>query len=500
MLTSLGFVLCAACAGDAPEPRDTTPAFTLVQPDVFATPRALTNALADYDGDGDLDLFVGFNGLPNRLYRNGGGTFADVAAEVGLADSQVTRSAAWGDYDGDGFVDLLVAFVSGEVSSNKLYRNVRGQRFEDVTDATGVGTTGSFRQVSWVDYDIDGDLDLFIGMRDRPNALFRNDDGRFVDVAAELGIDDSRRTVGAAWFDIDQDGDLDLVVANMDGDANGVFRNDGTRFVDVAAELGLADGGRALGDPASGSVRPTLEDFDNDGRIDILWANYGPTGLFVNRRGTGFTNVAADIGIAIDARYDAGTWGDYDNDGWLDLYINGTVTAGQSYRDYLFHNEGTLLRDVTPPLLLDQHADHGAHWADLNNDGALDLAITGATADGMHHVLMNEVGEEIAGRSLQVLVLDANGRYTRAGAEVRVFDAATGILLATRLVDTGSGYNSQNAMPVHFGLGDVEIVDVDVTTPTEGGRVSARRDAINRGDYAGRWLILRVDAAGNLVN
>jgi hypothetical protein len=492
--------LYAACASEEPEEPGGPPVFTLAQEGLFETPRALTNAIADFDGDQDLDLFVGFNGLPNRLYRNDGGTFVDVAQSVGLADSQVTRSAAWGDFDNDGFVDLFVAFVSGDASSNKLYRNDRGRRFVDVTVETGVGTTGSFRQVSWVDFDNDNDLDLFIGMRDRANALYRNDDGQFHDVAVALGVGDERRTVGAAWFDFDRDGDLDLVVANMDGDANGIFRNDGRSFVDVASDLGLADGGRALNDPASGSVRPTLDDFDNDGHIDILWANYGPTGLFVIRDSTAYANAAQAAGIAIDSRYDAGTWGDYDNDGRLDLYINGTVTGGQSYRDYLFHNEGDRLVDLTPSIIRDQEADHGAHWADFDGDGDLDLALTGATPEGMHYLLWNGLDAERAGRSLQVAVVDDQGHYTRAGAEVRIYEAGTDRLLGTRIVDTGSGYNSQNAMPVHFGLGAVETVDVEVTTFTASGRATARRTGVDRADYAGTWLILRVNAEGQLVD
>ena len=104
--------------------------------------------------------------------------------------------------------------------------------------AMGVDAMGETRQVSWVDVDSDGDLDLFVAFRDAPNMLFRNDGARFATVGKELGIDDPRRTVGAVWFDFDEDGDLDVFTANQNGDANGLFRNDGARFVDVARELG----------------------------------------------------------------------------------------------------------------------------------------------------------------------------------------------------------------------------------------------------------------------
>ncbi len=478
---------------------DWRPQFETVQEDVFGAGNTYTNAIADYDNDGDLDIFVGFNQRANRLYRNDGGTFTDVAAQVGVADNDVTRASAWGDYNGDGHLDLFVGFVSRQGSSSKLYENTGdGGRFTDVTEAAGLEMTGSFRQVSWVDYDIDGDLDLFVGLRDKPNALYRNDDGRFTNVAQALGVDDPRRTVGAAWFDFDEDGDLDLLVANMDGDANGLFRNDRSRFVDVAAQAGLDNGGRMLGNSSFGTVRPAIADFDSDGKLDVFMANYGPNGLFRNLGNGTFENVAPRMGLAIDSRYDTATWGDYDNDGRPDLYVNGTVSGGRNYRDYLFHNDGDRFTDVTPPVVGDQESDHGAHWADMDGDGDLDLALTGGSAAGMHYLLLNSQVDERARRSLQVLVLDADGHYTRAGAEVRLFDAASGALLGTRIVDTGSGYNSQNAMPVHFGLAREALVEVEVTTMTRQGRRRARLSDIDPSAYVGRWLVVKVDENGDV--
>jgi hypothetical protein len=550
-LLILAVIAAPACRSPEPEPELVVevfePQFAPVQEELFGAGFAYTNAIADYDNDGDLDIFVGFNQHPNRLYRNDDGTFTDVAEAAGVADNDVTRAAAWGDYNGDGYLDLFVGFVSREGSWSRLYRNEGGGgssgeggdsggtgsgedggtggagsgasggvRFTDVTEATGVGLTGSFRQVSWVDFDNDGDVDLFVGLRDKPNVLFRNDDGRFTDVAEDLGVADPRRTVGAAWFDYDKDGDLDLVVANMDGDANGLFRNDGTGFVDVAVEAGLDDGGRGLGDPAFGTVRPSIGDFNNDGNFDVFTANYGPPGLFMNL-GPGspaqFENVAPATELAIDGRYDTATWGDYDNDGRVDLFVNGTISQGTQYPDYLLHNAGDRFTDVTPPMMNELNADHGAHWADMNGDGALDLALTGGTEEGMHYLLINGLAGEQARRSLQVLVLDSDGHYTRAGAEVRLFDTASGALLGAAIVDTGSGYNSQNAMPVHFGLGalggpagsagqaaQVEgaLVDVEITTMTRQGRVRARLAGVEPADYAGRWLVVMVDESGEL--
>jgi len=478
---------------------DARPNFEIIQSDLFGGGRSLTNAIADFDNDGDLDLFVGFNGQPNRLYRNDEGVFVDVAERVGLADVNVTRTAAWGDYNADGHVDLFVAFVSREGSSNKLYRNDGdGVSFTDVTVEANLSIQGSFRQASWIDYDSDGDVDLYIGLRDTSNVLFENHDGTFKDVASERGVDDARRTVGAAWLDYDKDGDLDLVVANMDGDANGLFRNDGNTFIDVASAAGIAAGGRGLGDAAHGTVRATVVDFDNDGHLDVFMANYGPNGLFRNKGDGTFENVAPEMGLAEDNRYDTSTWGDYDNDGYPDVYVNGTITGGTSYLDYLYRNLGNGFVEVTPKLIEAQKADHGAHFFDADMDGDLDLALTGAAEDGMHYILGNRLDATRGGGSLLVSVLDDSGRHLLPGSEVRLYQSDTGKLLGTRVLDTGSGYNSQNAMPVHFGLGGVHLVDVLVTTMSKSGRRSSYERGINRKEYSGRSLVLYVDESGQI--
>jgi hypothetical protein len=127
--------------------------FELVQPELFSAPGGQPNAWADYDGDGDLDLFVGFRGAANRLYRNDGGLFVDVATSVGLADIVETRAAAWGDYDADGDPDLYVGYANAPATANRIYRNDAG-RFTDVARDLGVDLRGVSRQAAWVDYDV----------------------------------------------------------------------------------------------------------------------------------------------------------------------------------------------------------------------------------------------------------------------------------------------------------------------------------------------------------
>ena len=450
------------------------PQFDPVQPELFAAGSAFTNAWADYDGDGDADLFVGFNGLANRLYRNDGGIFRETAATAGIADARPTRAAAWGDFDRDGDPDLLIGFAVGAGPVLRLYRNDAG-RFTDATvDAGLLVDSAAVRQPSWVDADGDGDLDLFVAFRDRPNAFFRNDAGRFTEVAAQLGLADARRSVGAVWFDYDEDGDLDLYVGNMDGDANGLFRNDGGRFTDAAAAAGLQWGGRLPADAANGTVRPCAADVNGDGHVDLFMANYGKLGLFLNRDAGRFEDVSAAWGIAIDSRYDACAFADVDHDGRLDVYVNGTVTGGTSYRDHLFRNTGNAFADETPANILAVSADHGVQWADFDSDGDLDLALTGVRADARHDLFRRMLPDAVARRSVQVRVLDHDGRATRAGAEVRVLAAGTRRVLGSRLLDTGSGYDAQSDLPVHFGLATADPIDVEVIFPRAGSRAITR--------------------------
>jgi hypothetical protein len=213
---------------------------------------------------------------------------------------------------------------------------------------------------------------------------------------------------------------------------------------------------------------------NNDGTIDLFFANYGRNGLFLGRPNGRFEDVSAAWGVDIDARYDACAFSDFDHDGRLDLYVNGTVTGGVSYRDYLFRNTGSRFEDVTPASIRALEADHGVQWADVDGDGDEDLSLTGARPDGMHHVLRNRLPADRARRSVLVRVTDGAGRATRAGAEVRVYAAGTTRLLATRLVDSGSGYNAQSDLPVHVGLPDDGAVDIVVMWPSRGTRREAR--------------------------
>ena len=478
--------LCALAMRSTPAADDPAPNFELVQPELFSASGGMPNAWADFDNDGDLDEFVGFRGRPNRLYRQDRGRFTDVASEVGLADAVETRAAAWGDFDGDGSIDLYVGFIDG--TPNRLYRNDgNGRHFTDVAHQLGVDLVGVSRQVSWIDYDNDGDLDLFIAFRDKPNRLFRHDGDRFTDVTAAAGVGDSRKTVGAVWFDMDGDGDLDLFVANQNGDTNGLFRNDNGHFVDVARAWGVEAPRASEG---FGGVGAAVSDFDGDGFVDLFVANYGPSALYRSDGGRRFVDVTRAAGLLFDQHATTPAWGDYDNDGRPDLYVAGFLATETRYPDHLFHNGGGIFTDVLPALVKDHDASHGVQWVDFDNDGALDLALTNNDAGGGHYLLRNRLPPTLARRSLAVDVVDAAGRHTRSGAEVRVYAAGTRRLLSSGLVDTGGGYCSQSVMPVHVATLGEARVDVEVTTMSAEGRPITARSGVEP-KTAARPLVIR---------
>ncbi len=503
-LRSLVGIACAAFALTAlyvvPRPAKTSaqaPAlpFEAVQTDLFSVPNSYSNAWADFDNDGNVDLAVSLGSGEVRLYRNQNGRLASVGKEMGLpqagGDSYELRGLSWGDYDRDGFVDLLGGATQTE-HATKVFHNLGGRKFVDVAADVGLTIPGrSARQTSWVDYDNDGDLDVYAADRQGKNKLFRNEHGKFTQVFPDAGPTVFRSTVGACWFDIDGDGDLDLFLADQSGAPDAMFRNDRDAFVDLALKLGMTGPPRTKDE---GGVGCAVGDYDNDGRLDLFVANYGRNQLYHNNGDGTFTDVAKQLGVDVENHAVSADWGDYDNDGYLDLMVisyEGPVNQ-QRPANALFHNEGgkrfvnVLTKDN--PLNV---ADHGVQWVDYNNDGGLDLSVTrGYTTAGGHFLFRNTLPESAKKRSLEVTVLDSQGRWTRFGAEVRLFDRS-GRILGTRQVPTGGGYNSQSAIPLHFGLATLEPVTVEVTFMSKEGPKKQTRTNVKPGDFSGKTLVIR---------
>ena len=404
--------------------------------------------------------------------------------------SHELRGLSWGDFDNDGDIDLLGGATAAD-KLTKVLRNDGAKRFVDVAAEIGLTIPGrSARQTNWVDFDNDGDLDVYASNRIGDNALYRNDGARFTHVFVGVGPTDPRPTVGACWLDIDGDGDLDLYLANQSGATDALWRNDGASFVDVATTLGMTGPPRTK---EEGGVGCAVGDYDNDGDFDVFAPNYGRNLLYRNNNDGTFTEVGKTSGVGVDNHAVGADWGDYDNDGDLDLSVisyEGPVGA-QTPLNALFRNDGPqgFVNVLTKDSLLNA-ADHSTQFVDYDNDGGLDLSVTdGYGPQGGHFVFRNTMSADARRRSLSVLVLDRKGHQTRFGAEVRLFDRS-GRVIASRLVITGGGYNTQRAAPAHFGLRRLEPVRVEVTFMSQTGRWRKWVDNVRPADYYGKSLVV----------
>ncbi len=401
-------------------------------------------AWGDYDQDGDLDIYLSNFGSANRLYRNDGNdTFADVAASAGVADTGGGRGVAFADYDQDGDLDLYLTNRSG--TANRLYRNDGGS-FAEIAASVGVAATGLSNNISWVDYDQDGDLDLYITKDgSQINHMYRNDSPTsFTDVAPALGLNDGPQGEAIAWGDYDQDGDLDLFGANFNG-GNRLYRNDdATSFTDVAPGLGLANTGNGRG--------AAWGDYDDDGDLDLYVSNgTGPAGnstnQFFRNDGATFAEIAASLGVADTGNGRGPAWGDYDNDGDLDLHLAG----GQTNRLYQNDGSGGFVEVGASAGVDIGGTSEGANWGDYDQDGDLDLYV--ADYDNPNSLFRNEGN---ANRWLEIELVGTVSNRDGIGAELVAVASGT---RQYRGGIAGTGWLSEPSLPVEFGFGNITTID-----------------------------------------
>jgi hypothetical protein len=477
-------------------------------------------ALFDFDRDGRVDVYfvdsltVETAGDPKKarsaLYRNlGGMRFEDVTDRAGVGHPGWGMGACVADVDADGWDDLYVTALGG----NRYFRNNRDGTFADRTEAARLKGAGWSAGCGFADYDRDGDLDLFVsryvkidlahlpefgkgktceyrgvavqcgprGLPGEGDLLFRNDgEAGFTDVSEKAGVHDPRAYfgLGIAWFDADADGWPDLYVAN-DSTASFLYRNqrDGT-FKEIGFPMGVAvseDGAE------QGGMGVAVGDYDRSGRFSLFKTNFAEeyNNLYRND-GTHFTDASFRSKTAASSLPYVG-WGtaflDYDNDGWLDLIaVNGHVypqldqarlgaSAGYRQRKLLYRNRGDgTFDDVSTrygSVLTDERVSRGLAVGDLDDDGRLDVVIN--DQDGSPQVLRNEI--EGAGHWLRVKLAGKGGNTNAIGAVV-VMSAGGGT--QRRLVQSGTGYLSQDDTRLHFGLGASTRADTLVVTWPDG--------------------------------
>lgn len=419
-------------------------------------------AAADYDNDGDQDLYVTNYG-PNVLYQNNGdGTFADATEQAVVGASQWSTSAAFFDYDNDGVIDLYVTnYVDFTVETNKVcggYVRTNSQGYRAIIEATR-------SHCAPLEY---GGV---------PDVLYHNNgDGTFADVSVAAGIDDpSGKGLGVVALDYDGDGDQDLFVAN-DGTPNFLYQNlgDGT-FENAALKKGVAYNG--VGESEAG-MGVDFGDYDNDSDFDLFVANFSyETNTLYRNEGGFFKDVTAAAGLADPSHRFLGfgtNFLDYDNDSDLDLYVaNGHVQdkialfqSGVEYMQehQLFRNDGggsyAEASSISGEWFLHKQISRGAAFGDYDGDGDVDVLVT--NCGGEAKLVRNDGGN----RENWLMVRTMGTHSNRDGIGTRVRVVAEG-LEQVRQVRSGSSYLTASDPRLHFGLSHRTRIDlVEVRWPS----------------------------------
>lgn len=476
----------------------------------------------DLDGDNDLDLAFSSMGIkePLRIYFNqGDGRFVEAGAEAGIEGQLGGLNLSHADYDNDGDLDLFVArgawFGEQGLHPNSLLRNEGGGRFTDVTEAAGLLSFHPTQVAAWADYDNDGWLDLFVGNEtldpavrpvalgdeaaragetwEHPAELYRNrGDGSFEERAAEAGLAMLGFIKGASWGDYDNDGRQDLYVS-CHGCRNRLFRNAGPdgegvwRFEDVTGAAGV--------ESPSFSFSSWFFDYDNDGWLDIFVADYGQPRmgrteeylagllgqstegdrpyLYRNRGDGTFQERGAWIGLDRPTFTMGANTGDIDGDGWPDIYLGtGDPQFESLFPNLMFRNDaGRGFQDVTTAGGFGHiQKGHGIAFGDIDHDGDQDLLVNlgGAySGDGYQKALFANPGS--GGRWLTLGLEGTRSNRSAIGARVRVdVDTPTGPRSIHALAGAGGSFGA-NSLRQEIGLGDATAIRaVSVTWPATG--------------------------------
>ena len=484
------FLFILLCGVDV-RSEDGVPRFTDVKSKVgVKTSQALgqTSAWGDYNNDGWLDIIIsditrrspgrgqrGSRGpRGSRAYQkrapeqeaaaeskplqflylfssSEGKTFAEASGSAGLPNVGVNASA-WADYNNDGYLDLVLTSIAAGVPP-VLFKNSSKFKFTDVSGAAGLSEEGSVSMnVTWVDYDRDGFVDLLQAGRGKSFLYRNNGDGTFKNATDKLPLGERTSAYSAVWFDANGDGYPDLFLGNTG--LNGFYINNGDgSFKDATEASGLA------GEEGWRSAAACAGDYNGDGYIDLYVANLGRdarNALYKNNGDGTFTDVTDKTGTGDVGDGRTCAWVDFDADGRLDIF-----TSNHTYPNKLYRNLGDgKFTDVAKQAGLDLPKDvFSATWGDYDRDGFIDVFLNGHIGTA----LMRNGGN---GNNSITLKLEGNGKTTNTsaiGARVEVKTPAAG--LQVREVSGGKGCCEQDMLPVYFGLGGEKAVDIVVKWP-----------------------------------
>lgn len=408
----------------------------------------------DFNGDGWDDLTLGSSPDDSlSFYLNQNGTFQEISIfnEIGAH-----KMVLWADYDNDGDQDL---FVCGWMTSSRLLHNNGNLNFTDVTVLAGLPTASLHASgASWGDYDRDGWLDLYINLYENTtekNMLFRNlGDGSFDDVTVSSGvIDTPMLSFCSVFMDIDNDLWPDLYVANDYDDPNRMYHNLGNG---TFSNFGDSSGTSI---PLVDAMSTTAGDYNNDGYQDIYVTNT-PLGnvLLRNNKDNTFTNVAAQAQVKMGAWAWGANWFDHDRDTDLDLYVNATfvsplIPLSAMYDNLLSAGQDSFHLQGGTGFFDEEDEGRAQAIGDFDNDGWLDVAVTGESPDSLRLWQCN------GGTSFNWLKVFLRGTLSnRDGTGAQVILKANG-QRQYRFTMQGLGYINQNSADEYFGLGSASTVD-----------------------------------------
>jgi len=459
-------------------------------------------AFFDYDGDGDLDIYLIneryhkiinhprgrklADKLQNALYRNNGNaTFTDVTQASGVGHKGYGMACVSADYDNDGDADLFIT----NYGPNVLYQNNGDGTFTEKTKAAGVENDLWGLGASFFDYDEDGLLDLYVGnyvefdpeykyfyaaeafpgplsYKGQPDILYHNKgDGTFEDVTQKAGVHNPEgRAMGVTTCDIDNDGDVDIFVAN-DAMENYMYQNNGDgTFTNIAM---LTATGFGQSGEATSAMGPEFGDFNLDGLLDLLVPDMGYGCLYLNTGDGLYEEMSAQMGLAsVLGQYVSwsGNFFDYDCDQYIDiLIVNGDAHHLEPEEDVIFwNNQGKKFVDISAKCgkdFQDKFVSRGSATGDIDNDGDMDALVL--NINSRPRLLRNDGGNK--NNWLMLALEGTNCNRDAIGARIRV---TIGELTQTRDILSSSGYLSQSDYRAHFGLGVHKKADkIEISWP-----------------------------------